>query len=92
MPLVTAPVPPPAPMPAVATQAGARLFFGAGVVAVPALLAVEVHCSNRIEMPDRAVRPAPLPWTPILVTQRGREAPGFRNRKSIGVFPEPDVV
>ena len=72
-------------MPAVATHAGARLFFGAGVVLVlpDAAVVVEedeaaVHCFMRMDRPDNAVRPPPLPCTRTAGTARGRVAPGFK--------------
>lgn len=73
-------------MPAVATHAGARLFFGTGVVLVEPLAAVVVdceavvvHCLRRAEMPDNAVNPAPLPCTRQATRATGRELPGLRN-------------
>ena len=79
VPLVTAPVPPPAPKAAVATHAGARLFFGEGVVAVPPDDAVDVHCLMRMTMPERAVKPPPLPCTRQAISASVRELPGLRN-------------
>jgi hypothetical protein len=81
-------------MPAVITHAGRRLFFGCGVVEVPAtdVEAVDVHCLSRIDMPESAVRPAPFPWTETLVTTAAREAPGLMKRKSFSVFDEPLVA
>src|SRR5215469_13024986 len=85
-------------MPAVATAAGAFWFLGEGVVEVEPLAAVVVeaeavvvHCLSRTEMPERAVKPAPLPCTRNAGMTSVREAPGFRKNWSSSVLVLEDV-
>ncbi len=80
-------------MPAVATQAGASFCFGAGTVATPATVvaAAVVHCLRRREIPERAVRPAPLPWQRHATMFNVRVAPGLRKNCSNSEFA-PELV
>ena len=70
------------------------MFFGWGVVLVPATLVelVEVHCFSRMLMPLRAVRLPPLPCTRSAVMASGRLAPGLAKNWSNSVLDEPDVA